>query len=72
MMARAFDVGIDTAPPCEDAVPIGVVELGTWASQWSSCWDSVAPSSVYHEPACVGSRTLGAMVAGEDKVGACW
>jgi hypothetical protein len=29
MMARTFDVGIETVPPCEDAVPIGVVELGT-------------------------------------------
>lgn len=61
-MARAFEVGIEMVPACEDADPMGVVELGTWASHWSSWRESVGPSSVYQEPAWVGSRTLGAMV----------
>lgn len=63
MIARAFGVGIDTAPPCEDSVPIGVVELGTWESQRSSSRESTASSSVYQDPAWVGWRTVGAMGA---------
>jgi hypothetical protein len=37
MIARAFGVGIETSPCCEDAEPMGVVELGTASSQPSSC-----------------------------------
>jgi hypothetical protein len=51
MIARAFCVGTDTSPAWEEAVPIGVIELGTSASQPSSCCESVGPLSVYHEPA---------------------
>jgi hypothetical protein len=55
-MARAFGVGIETSPCCEDAVPMGVVELGTSSSQPSSCCESCLPLSVYQEPACEGLR----------------
>jgi hypothetical protein len=37
MIARAFGVGMETSPCCEDAEPMGVVELGTASSQPSSC-----------------------------------
>lgn len=55
-MARAFGVGIETSPCCEDAVPIGVVELGTASSQPSSCFESCWLLSVYQEPACEDLR----------------
>jgi hypothetical protein len=61
MIALALSVGIVTDPCCEDADPIGVVELGTLASHPSSCRDSVGPSSVYQDPACEGWRMVGAM-----------
>lgn len=56
IMARACGVGIETSPCCEDAVPMGVVELGTSSSQSSSCWESCLPFAVYHEPACEALR----------------
>ena len=56
MMALAFDVGIETEPCFDEAEPIGVVELGTAASQSSSSWESREPSSVYHEPAWIALR----------------
>lgn len=58
MIARAFGVGIETAPACAEAVPMGVVELGTCSSHWSSWRESVGPWSVYQEPAWLGERTL--------------
>lgn len=57
MMARASDVGTVTLPSCADMVPIGVIELGTSASQLSSCSERTGPLFVYHEPACVALRT---------------
>lgn len=51
IMARAFCVGIETSPCCEDVVPMGVVVLGTSSSQSSSCCESCLPLAVYHEPA---------------------
>ena len=56
MMARAFGVGIETWPCCEEAEPMGVVELGTASSQPSSCCERSCPLSVYQEPACVALR----------------
>lgn len=56
MIARALGVGIVTWPCWDDAEPIGVVELGTAASQPSSCCDRSCPLSVYQEPAWVGLR----------------
>jgi hypothetical protein len=56
MMARAFSVGIETSPSCEDAEPMGVVDLGTASSQPSSCCESSCPLSVYQEPAWVALR----------------
>jgi hypothetical protein len=56
MIARASGVGIATSPSCEDAVPMGVVELGTACSQPSSCCESWLPLAVYHEPACEAAR----------------
>lgn len=55
-MARAFGVGIETSPCCDEAVPMGVVELGTASSQPSSCLESCWRLSVYQEPACEGLR----------------
>lgn len=69
MIARAFDAGIETVPAFAEAVPMGVVELGTCSSHWSSWRESVGPWSVYQEPAWLGLRTLGAMddvVVGEE------
>lgn len=37
IMARAFCVGIETLPCCDDVVPMGVVVSGTASSQSSSC-----------------------------------
>ncbi len=37
IIARAFAVGIETGPCCEEVEPIGVLEAGTAASQPSSC-----------------------------------
>lgn len=51
MIARACGVGTEISPSFEDAVPIGVMELGTSASQPSSCCESSGPLSVYQEPA---------------------
>ena len=51
MIARAFEVGTETTPACEEAVPTGVMELGTSASQPSSCCESCGPLFVYQEPA---------------------
>jgi hypothetical protein len=56
IIARAFGVGMETSPCCEDAEPIGVVELGTASSQPSSCPESCWPLSVYQEPAWDGLR----------------
>jgi hypothetical protein len=56
MIARAFSVGTETSPACEEAVATGVIELGTSASQPSSCCESNGPLSVYHEPAWVALR----------------
>lgn len=64
MMARAPGAGMDTGPSCEDTVPMGVVELGTSASQPSSCSDSWVGLDVYQDPAWVASRD--GIVEGED------
>jgi hypothetical protein len=56
MIARAFGVGMEISPCCDDAEPMGVVELGTASSQPSSWRESCWPLSVYHEPACEGLR----------------
>jgi hypothetical protein len=56
MIARAFGVGIETSPCCEDVEPMGVVERGTASSQPSSCRESCWPLAVYHEPAWEGLR----------------
>lgn len=56
MIARAFEVGTETSPAWEEAVPMGVIELGTSASQPSSCCESTGPLSVYQEPAWVALR----------------
>lgn len=61
IIALAFCTGIDVTPCFEDADPMGVVELGTFDSQPSSCCERLAPSSVYHDPACEGSRIAEAM-----------
>jgi hypothetical protein len=51
IIARAPDVGIDTAPCCEDVVPIGVVDEGTALRKASSWLESCDLLSVYQEPA---------------------
>jgi hypothetical protein len=56
IIARAFGVGIETSPCCDEAVPMGVVELGTASSQPSSCLESCCLLSVYQEPACEALR----------------
>ena len=56
IIARALGVGIETSPCWDEAVPIGVVVSGTWASQPSSCCESLAPLLSYHEPAWEASR----------------
>lgn len=56
MMARAFGVGIETWPCCEEAEPMSVVESGTSPSQPSSCCDRSCLLSVYQEPAWVALR----------------
>jgi len=61
IIALAFCTGIAISPCFEDSDPMGIVELGTLDSQPSSCCDRVAPSSVYHDPACEGYRTAGAI-----------
>lgn len=66
-MARAFDVGTEIFPSFEEAVPIGVIELGTSANQLSSCCERRGPLSVYHEPAWVALRmTILAILKWED------
>lgn len=64
IIALAFCVGNDTSPSFEDVEPMGVVEVGTWDSQPSSCWSRVAPLPVYHDPACEASRVAGAIEIG--------
>ena len=61
IIALAFCTGTKTSPSFEDVDPMGVVELGTWDSQPSSCLSRVAPSPVYHDPACEASRVAGAI-----------
>jgi hypothetical protein len=56
MIARAFGVGIETWPCCEEAEPMGVVVSGTAPSQSSSCCDRSCLLSVYHDPAWVALR----------------
>lgn len=56
MMARALEVGIDTGPSCEEAVPIGVVVEGTASNHPSSCRESCDLTSEYQLPAWLASR----------------
>jgi hypothetical protein len=78
MMARALGVGIATSPCCDEVAPMGVVELGTAASQPSSCCDKTWPLSEYQEPAWLDLRvTMLAMgcsggVGGALLVAYCW
>jgi hypothetical protein len=61
IIALAFCTGMETSPWVEEADPMGVVEVGTLDSQLSSSCERVAPSSVYHDPACEGWRVAGAI-----------
>lgn len=62
MMALAPGAGIATGPFCEEAVPIGVTELGTAASHVSSSWESSDLLEEYQEPACEAVREEGIVV----------
>jgi hypothetical protein len=55
-MARALRAGIVTFPCCDEVAPMGVVELGTAASQPSSCCERSWPLSEYQDPAWDGLR----------------
>jgi hypothetical protein len=66
MIALAPGDGIGTGPPCDEAVPMGTVELGTASSQVLRSWFSFDLLDVYQEPAWLASRIAIASYLGGD------